>query len=74
LQKEYGITYIAFGDELLMTSVERVETLCKGFIRAKLNIKGDCNGRLNFAKPDLLRLMREAGCVFMGLRQWTTMS
>jgi len=65
LQKNYGITYIAFSDELLMSSVKRTVSLCEAFIKAKLNIKWDCNGRLNYAKPDVLKLMKEAGCVFI---------
>lgn len=65
LKKDYNITYIAFSDELLMSSVERTTELCESFIKAKLNIKWDCNGRLNYAKPDVLNLMKEAGCVFI---------
>jgi len=65
LKRKYGITYIAFSDELLMSSVERVVSLCEDFIEAKLNIKWDCNGRLNYAKPDVLQLMKRAGCVFI---------
>jgi radical SAM superfamily enzyme YgiQ (UPF0313 family) len=65
LKKDYGITYIAFGDELLMSSEKRVVGLCEDFLRAKLNVKWDCNGRLNYAKPDILKVMKEAGCVFI---------
>lgn len=65
LKRDYGITYIAFSDELLMSSEKRVISLCEAFIRARLNIKWDCNGRLNYAKPDILKLMKEAGCVFI---------
>jgi len=65
LKKEYRITYIAFGDELLMSSPARTEELCRAFIAAGLQVKWDCNGRLNYAKPDLLALMKEAGCVFI---------
>jgi radical SAM superfamily enzyme YgiQ (UPF0313 family) len=65
LKKDYGITYIAFSDELLMSSVERTESLCRDFIKARLNIKWDCNGRLNYARTDLLKLMKKAGCVFI---------
>jgi len=65
LQREYGITYICFGDELLMSSESRVESLCRDFISAGLKIKWNCNGRLNFAKPDALKLMKESGCVFI---------
>jgi anaerobic magnesium-protoporphyrin IX monomethyl ester cyclase len=65
LQKEYRISYIAFGDELLMSSVKRTQTLCEAFLRSGLRFKWDCNGRLNFAKPELLKLMKQSGCVFI---------
>lgn len=65
LQRDYGITYIAFSDELLMSSKARTTSLCEDFLKAELNIKWDCNGRLNYATPDLLALMKRAGCVFI---------
>jgi radical SAM superfamily enzyme YgiQ (UPF0313 family) len=65
LNKDYGITYVAFGDELLMSSPERTKSLCSDFIKHKLGIKWDCNGRLNYARRDILDLMRKAGCVFI---------
>jgi radical SAM superfamily enzyme YgiQ (UPF0313 family) len=65
LKENYGITYIAFSDELLMSSMERTMSLCQAIIDAKLDMKWDCNGRLNYAKPKVLNLMKEAGCVFI---------
>ena len=65
LKRDYGVTYIAFSDELFMSSIKRTIGLCEDFIKAKLNIKWDCNGRLNYAKPDVLGLMKKAGCVFI---------
>jgi len=65
LQKDYGITYIEFVDELLMSSVQRTIELCESFIKAKIRLKWFCNGRLNFARADVLKLMKEAGCVFI---------
>lgn len=65
LKLNYGITHIIFGDELLMSSRERTISLCNDFIKHKLNIKWDCNGRLNFAKKDVLKMMKTAGCVFI---------
>ena len=65
LKKDYQVHYIAFADELLMSSAARTIELCQAFIKAKLNIRWDCNGRLNFAKPEILGLMKEAGCVFI---------
>ena len=65
LKNRYDISYIAFFDELLMSSVERTTLLCEDILRSGLNIKWDCNGRLNYAAPELLQLMRRAGCVFI---------
>lgn len=65
LKKEYGITYIDFADELLMSSVKRTTELCEAFIKADLKFKWFCHGRLNFAKTKLLGLMKKAGCVFI---------
>jgi radical SAM superfamily enzyme YgiQ (UPF0313 family) len=63
LQKDYDISYICFADELLMSSTERTVDLCRDFIKSKLNINWYCFGRLNFAKPETLKLMKQAGCV-----------
>jgi len=65
LQKDYAISYIDFQDELLMTSIPRIVDLCKRFINSGLKFKWFCNGRLNYAKQDVLKLMKEAGCVFI---------
>lgn len=65
LKKDHGITYVIFSDELLMSSTERTMRLCEKFIKSNLNIKWSCNGRLNYAKPDVLNLMKKAGCMFI---------
>jgi radical SAM superfamily enzyme YgiQ (UPF0313 family) len=65
LKRNYGITYIAFSDELLMSSKDRVVSLCEDFIKSDIKIKWDCNGRLNYAKSEILDAMKKAGCVFI---------
>ncbi len=65
LKKNYGITYIIFSDELFMSSAHRAVELSEAFIRAELNIKWWCNGRLNFATAEVLQTMKKAGCVFI---------
>jgi len=66
LQKDYGLTYAIFSDELLMSSAERTMSLCEAFLASGLKFKWDCNGRLNYARPDVLKLMKRAGCVYIG--------
>jgi len=65
LKKQYGITYILFTDELFMTSVNRIVNTCEAFIKANLNVKWGCCGRLNYAKNEVLKIMKRAGCVFI---------
>ena len=65
LKKEYNIKFITFSDELLMSSKDRTLELCQAFIDADLDVKWDCNGRLNFADIEVLQKMKDAGCVFV---------
>ena len=65
LIEDYQIKCFLFSDELLMSSVKRTSSLCEDIISADLKIKWSCNGRLNYAKKDLLKLMKRAGCVFV---------
>lgn len=65
LKDKYHINYIAFYDELLMASKKRTTEVCNAIIAADLDIRWCCDGRLNFAKPELLKLMKKAGCTFI---------
>ena len=65
LYKNYGINYIAFEDDLLMSSVVHTEEVCKEFLKRNLPVKWWCNGRLNYCSEELLQLMKDAGCVFI---------
>lgn len=65
LNKEYGLNYFSFQDDLLMTSAAHTEAVCTAFLDANLGVKWNCNGRLNYCTPDLLKLMKRAGCVFI---------
>jgi len=63
LKKNYWINHITFFDELLMSTEDRITEVCENFLKNDLNITFDCQGRLNTAKPKLLKLMKSAGCV-----------
>lgn len=65
LQKDYAVSYIEFTDELLMSSVKKTVELCESFIKSGMKFKWFCSGRLNYAKPDVLKLMKQSGCVFI---------
>jgi len=65
LHKDYGITYISFQDDLLMSSVEHTEAVCLEFLKRGVPVRWACNGRLNYCSEELLQLMKDAGCVFI---------
>lgn len=67
MQKRFTVNYIAFEDELLMSSVARTKEIAQAIIDNNLNIKFWCEGRLNYASKDMemLNLLKEAGCVFI---------
>lgn len=65
IKERYAISYIIFSDELLMSSRERTLELCEAFIASKIDVKWECNGRLNYADKDVLQMMKKAGCVFI---------
>jgi len=65
LYKNYGINRFSFQDDLLMSSVEHTEEVCKAMLKRNLPITWDCYGRLNYCSKELLQLMKDAGCVFI---------
>lgn len=67
LNINYGINHFQFSDELFMSSEERVTIFCEYLLEHSggWECKWDCNGRLNFAKPKILKLMKRAGCEYI---------
>ncbi len=63
LQRDYGITYVAFADELLMAGEDRAADMAS--MLGTIGVRWECNGRLNYAKRSLLEHMRANGCVFI---------
>jgi len=65
LYSHFQITHFQFADELLMSSVNRTEDICLAISQLPFKIKWDCNGRLNYAKSPLLRLMKTSGAQYV---------
>ena len=65
LKKDYAVTFFDFVDDLFMFGEKRIMEYCEKIIRSNLNIRFICEGRLNFAKPEVLTIMKKAGCVFI---------
>ncbi len=65
LHKNYQISHFDFEDELLMASEKRTEGICTAILNLPYKIKWDANGRLNFATPAILSMMKKAGCEYV---------
>jgi len=62
LRKDYGIRHIMFVDDLFTASRKRTTELCRLIIDNGLDMTWSCASRVDVVKPDLLHLMKEAGC------------
>lgn len=50
-------------DDLLMLSEKKIKNFCEGVLNRGLDIKFSCSGRVNTVTPEVVRLLKEAGCV-----------
>ena len=51
-----------FVDDLFLASRIRVTELCNRILDNRLKMTWTCAARVDTVKPDLLKLMRQAGC------------
>lgn len=65
LKKDYNVTFFDFVDDLFMFGQERIIDFCEKIMNSKLGIHFICEGRLNFATPEVLDIMKRAGCLFI---------
>ena len=65
----YGVMEFNFNDDLFTANKKRLIKFCDLLIEKELNIKWICMSRADYIEPDILRLMKKAGCgkIAMGL-------
>lgn len=61
--KSMGIKFFIFYDDTFTVSKERVYEICSKIIKRKLNIKWDIRARVDSVDENILRSLKEAGCV-----------
>lgn len=62
----WGVSHFMFYDDLLMESESRSISLCEAFMRSgPANMTFTCQGRLNYATPEVLGTMKRAGCAYI---------
>jgi radical SAM superfamily enzyme YgiQ (UPF0313 family) len=62
LRYHYGVKEILIEDDTFIVSSQRIRQLCELIIAEKLDITWSCLGRADRVSPELLNLMKKAGC------------
>jgi radical SAM superfamily enzyme YgiQ (UPF0313 family) len=62
LQHDFGVGFINFYDDNFTLHRARVIAICEEILRRKLDIEWKCEGRVDSVDPEMLALMRRAGC------------
>ena len=62
LRGRYGVRHVLFVDDLFLASRLRTTELCNLIVESGLEMTWSCAARVDTVKPDLLTLMKRAGC------------
>jgi len=60
--EKYGVTDFLFYDDLFVGSRPRLKEICDSIIDEKLPFTWSCCARADFLHPDMMDLMKKAGC------------
>ncbi len=65
----YKLNGFYIADDLTMINKKRISEICDGIVSRGLKIKFNIYGRVNVVTPEILRMLKEAGCIaiFYGL-------
>lgn len=67
LKGRYGIRHIMIADDLFVVRKKRTIEFCEAMIKNKMNLTWSATGRCNIIDKEFVKLMKAAGCDFMGL-------
>ena len=69
LIKDYGTTHINFLDAMFLSKTSRTIKLCEMIINRNIKVKWACEAHVNFINPEILSLMKRAGCetIYFGI-------
>ncbi len=62
LKEAYGARHFYFIDDVFMLQADRVHRICKLILEHGLDIRWQCLARVDGITPEILRIMRDAGC------------
>jgi anaerobic magnesium-protoporphyrin IX monomethyl ester cyclase len=67
LNSTFGIRHINFYDDLFTFNRKRVEEFCEGMMSLRLGMTFNCAARAEHIDPDLLAVLKRAGCWMISL-------
>ena len=62
LRDVYGVRHVMFVDDLFLASSSRAKEICELILAADLRMTWTCTARVDTVKPEILALMKKAGC------------
>lgn len=65
LKKQYDIKYVNFLDDTIVLTAKRMTDICNLMLEKKLDINWSCYARVTHITPELVALMKKAGCRFV---------
>ncbi len=67
LRKKFGVRHINIYDDLFTADRPRIVELCEKLARETLGMNFNCAVRVGYADDDLLRMLKNAGCLMVSL-------
>ncbi|MBI2265638.1 MAG: radical SAM protein, partial [Armatimonadetes bacterium] len=63
LIRDLGVGFVNFADDIFTVNEKFVTSLCEEILRRKLAFLWDCETHAQFVSPEILRIMKQAGCM-----------
>ncbi len=67
LNEKFGIRHVNIYDDLFTADKDRIRELCEMLTRDPIDMQFNCAVRVGFAPPELLRMLKKAGCLMVSL-------
>jgi len=67
LRRDFGVRHINIYDDLFTLNRRRIAELCRMLIERPLGLHFNCAVRVGYADDDLLKMLKQAGCLMVSL-------